>query len=116
MTAALPSESARRAELLEKLLRKRRQEQQSNDQIVAQPIQVGTQTTELYNDAQAMLDKLIAEKWLTAKGVIGFWPAAQVGDDIEVYAETGTMKRKPVATLRNLRQQVDKPVESEVTE
>jgi 5-methyltetrahydrofolate--homocysteine methyltransferase len=72
---------------------------------------VGTQATELYNDAQAMLDKLIAEKWLTAKGVIGFWPAAQSGDDIEVYAEAGTTKRKPVATLRHLRQQVDKPVE-----
>ncbi|APG02688.1 methionine synthase [Luteibacter rhizovicinus DSM 16549] len=72
---------------------------------------VGTQATELYNDAQAMLDTLIAEKWLTAKGVIGFWPAAQSGDDIEVYAETGTAKRKPVATLRHLRQQVDKPVE-----
>jgi len=72
---------------------------------------VGAQATELYNDAQAMLDKLIAEKWLTAKGVIGFWPAAQVGDDIEVYAETGTTKRKPMATLRHLRQQVDKPVE-----
>ena len=72
---------------------------------------VGKQATELYNDAQAMLDKLIAEKWLTAKGVIGFWPAAQVGDDIEVYAETGTAKRKPLATLRHLRQQVDKPVE-----
>ncbi|PTR25462.1 methionine synthase (B12-dependent) [Luteibacter sp. OK325] len=72
---------------------------------------VGVQATELYNDAQAMLDKLIAEKWLTAKGVIGFWPAAQVGDDIEVYAEVGTAKRKPVATLRHLRQQVDKPVE-----
>jgi 5-methyltetrahydrofolate--homocysteine methyltransferase len=72
---------------------------------------VGTQATELYNDAQAMLDKLIAEKWLTAKGVIGFWPAAQTGDDIEVYAETGTAKRKPIATLRHLRQQVDKPVE-----
>ena len=72
---------------------------------------VGVQATELYNDAQAMLDKLIAEKWLTAKGVIGFWPAAQVGDDIEVYAETGTTKRKPMATLRHLRQQVDKPVE-----
>jgi 5-methyltetrahydrofolate--homocysteine methyltransferase len=72
---------------------------------------VGMQATELYNDAQAMLDKLIAEKWLTAKGVIGFWPAAQTGDDIEVYAETGTAKRKPIATLRHLRQQVDKPVE-----
>ncbi|TCV97035.1 methionine synthase (B12-dependent) [Luteibacter rhizovicinus] len=76
---------------------------------------VGVQATELYNDAQRMLDKLIAEKWLTAKGVIGFWPAAHHGDDIEVYAEpgtgTGTGKRKPIATLRHLRQQVDKPVE-----
>ena len=72
---------------------------------------VGPQATELYNDAQAMLDKLIAGKWLTAKGVIGFWPAAQVGDDIEVYAEGGTGKRKPLAVLHHLRQQVDKPVE-----
>jgi 5-methyltetrahydrofolate--homocysteine methyltransferase len=72
---------------------------------------VGPQATELYNDAQAMLDTLIAEKWLTAKGVIGFWPAAQVGDDIEVYADEGTGKRKPLATLHHLRQQADKPVE-----
>ncbi|WP_285403142.1 methionine synthase [Luteibacter sp. ME-Dv--P-043b] len=72
---------------------------------------VGTQASELYTDAQAMLDRLIAEKWLTAKGVIGFWPAAQVGDSIEVYAEPGTGKRKPMAVLHHLRQQVDKPVE-----
>ncbi|MGE7138327.1 methionine synthase [Luteibacter sp. NPDC031894] len=72
---------------------------------------VGAQASELYADAQAMLDKLIAEKWLTARGVIGFWPAAGHGDDIEVYATTGTGKRKPVAILHHLRQQVDKPVE-----
>ncbi|MET4676694.1 MULTISPECIES: methionine synthase [unclassified Luteibacter] len=72
---------------------------------------VGTQASELYTDAQAMLDRLIAEKWLTAKGVIGFWPAAQVGDSIEVYAEPGTGKRKPMAMLHHLRQQVDKPAE-----
>ncbi|KAF1005224.1 MAG: Methionine synthase [Luteibacter sp.] len=70
---------------------------------------VGTQASELYRDAQNMLDRLIAEKWLTAKGVIGFWPAAQVGDDIEIYAEPS--QRKPRVTLRHLRQQVDKPVE-----
>jgi 5-methyltetrahydrofolate--homocysteine methyltransferase len=78
--------------------------------ILTDPV-VGTQATELYADAQAMLDKLIAEKWLTAKGVIGFWPAAQVGDSLEVYPEPGTGKRKPVAMLHHLRQQVDKPVE-----
>ena len=72
---------------------------------------VGAQASELYRDAQAMLDTLIAQKWLTARGVIGFWPAAQVGDDIEVYDAPGTGKRKPLATLRHLRQQVDKPVE-----
>ncbi len=72
---------------------------------------VGPQATELYNDAQAMLDKLIAGKWLTAKGVIGFWPAAQSGDDIEVYADAGTGKRKAMTVLHHLRQQVDKPAD-----
>jgi len=70
---------------------------------------VGAQATELFNDAQAMLDRIVAEKWLTAKGVIGFWPAAQSGDDIEVYAEPG--QRKPMAVLHHLRQQVDKPAD-----
>jgi 5-methyltetrahydrofolate--homocysteine methyltransferase len=46
---------------------------------------VGTQASELFADAQAMLDKIIAEKWLTARAVIGLWPAANVGDDVEVY-------------------------------
>jgi 5-methyltetrahydrofolate--homocysteine methyltransferase len=72
---------------------------------------VGAQASELYKDAQAMLDTLIAEKWLTAKGVIGFWPAAGHGDDIEVYAEPGGGRRKPIATLHHLRQQAEKPAE-----
>ncbi|WP_201315657.1 methionine synthase [Dyella sp. EPa41] len=67
---------------------------------------VGKQARELFNDAQAMLDRLIADKWLTARGVIGFWPAAGHGDDIEVQLENGR-----TATLHHLRQQVDKPVE-----
>jgi len=67
---------------------------------------VGTQATELFKDAQVMLDKLIAEKWLTARGVIGFWPAASVGDDIVLTNEHG----KSVA-LHHLRQQADKPVD-----
>ena len=37
---------------------------------------VGTQASELYRDARAMLDRIVAEKWLTARGVIGFWPRA----------------------------------------
>jgi 5-methyltetrahydrofolate--homocysteine methyltransferase len=49
---------------------------------------VGVEATRLFADAQAMLDKLIGEKLLTANGVIGFWPAAQVNDDdVEVYAD-----------------------------
>ena len=45
---------------------------------------VGKQARELFDDAQAMLKRIVDEKWLTARGVIGFWPAARVGDDVEV--------------------------------
>jgi len=45
---------------------------------------VGAQATELFNDAQKILTKIVDEKWLRAKAVIGFWPAARVGDDIEI--------------------------------
>ncbi len=66
---------------------------------------VGKQATELFADAQAMLDKIIAERWLTARAVIGFWPASRVGDDIEIQTPTGTQR------LHHLRQQAEKPVE-----
>ena len=75
---------------------------------------VGPQATDLFADARAMLERIIAEKWLTARAVIGLWPAASVGDDIEVYAVPASPKAartKPIATLHCLRQQVDKPVE-----
>ncbi|HEX6613768.1 MAG TPA: methionine synthase [Rhodanobacteraceae bacterium] len=68
---------------------------------------VGAQARELFNDAQAMLDKLIAEKWLTARAVIGLWPANSVGDDVEIRAEEG----KPPVVAHHLRQQADKPPE-----
>ncbi len=70
---------------------------------------VGAQATELFHDAQAMLDKIIAEKWLTARAVIGLWPAANVGDDVDVYTDTSRTVR--LATLCSLRQQADKPPE-----
>ena len=41
----------------------------------------------LCEDAEAMLKRLIDERWLTANGVIGFWPANAVGDDVELYAD-----------------------------
>jgi 5-methyltetrahydrofolate--homocysteine methyltransferase len=67
---------------------------------------VGKQAAELFADAQAMLDKIIAERWLTARGVIGFWPAHSVGDDIVVMP--GDKKSR---ALHHLRQQAEKPVE-----
>jgi 5-methyltetrahydrofolate--homocysteine methyltransferase len=58
----------------------------------------------LFADAQAMLDQLIAEKWLTANGVIGLFPANRLGeDDIEVY--TDESRSQVATTLFNLRQQ-----------
>ncbi|MFC0773927.1 methionine synthase [Terrimonas alba] len=64
---------------------------------------VGKEATKLYNDANALIDKIIAEKWLTPKGVIGFWPASGVGaDTIEVKSEKSEVK------LESLRQQIKK--------
>ena len=66
---------------------------------------VGSQATELYRDARAMLAQIIDEKWLQARAVFGLWPANSVGDDVRVHHPDGE------ATLHFLRQQVDKPVE-----
>jgi 5-methyltetrahydrofolate--homocysteine methyltransferase len=63
----------------------------------------GETARKLYDDAQEMLDTAIKEKWLTANGVIGFFPANAVGDDIEVYADD--TRTEVLTTLRNLRQQ-----------
>jgi 5-methyltetrahydrofolate--homocysteine methyltransferase len=51
-----------------------------------------------------MLKQLIAENWLTANGVVGFWPANSVGDDIALYADNTRKKR--LATLHTIRQQM----------
>lgn len=63
----------------------------------------GEAARKLYDDAQEMLDTTIKEKWLTANGVIGFFPANAVGDDIEVY--TDDSRTEVLTTLYNLRQQ-----------
>ncbi|MGE0061800.1 MAG: methionine synthase [Xanthobacteraceae bacterium] len=60
----------------------------------------------LYDDALAMLRQIVEEKWFTARGVIGFWPANAQGDDILVYADEA--RKTPVATLHTLRQQLAK--------
>ncbi|MCG6971255.1 MAG: methionine synthase [Gammaproteobacteria bacterium] len=62
----------------------------------------------LFQEAQAMLETIIAEKWLRAKAVIGLFPANCVGeDDIEVY--TDDARKQVLMTLHNLRQQQQKP-------
>lgn len=62
---------------------------------------VGAEATKLYSDAKAILQKIIDEKWLTAKAVIGIWPANAVGDDIELYTdETRTTVLETIHTLR----------------
>ena len=67
---------------------------------------VGEQATALYRDARAMLDRIVAEKWLRASAVFGLWPASAVGDDVELALSDGT-----AATFHFLRQQADKPAE-----
>jgi 5-methyltetrahydrofolate--homocysteine methyltransferase len=71
---------------------------------------VGPQATELFADAQSMLDKIIAERWLTARAVIGFWPAHSHGDDITLHVQDDAKGPSRVA-LHHLRQQAEKPVE-----
>lgn len=68
---------------------------------------VGEAARSLFADAQAMLKKIMDEKLLTARAVIGFWPAARTNaDDITVYDND---KQSPLATLHHIRQQMDKP-------
>jgi len=69
---------------------------------------VGEHARELFNDAQAMLKRIVDEKLLTARATIGFWPATRInGDDIAVYADEE--KTEQLATLHHLRQQTEKP-------
>jgi 5-methyltetrahydrofolate--homocysteine methyltransferase len=64
----------------------------------------GEAARNLFDDAQALLKQLIAEEWLVANGVVGFWPANSVGDDIEIYSDES--RKKKIATLHTLRQQM----------
>ncbi len=65
---------------------------------------VGKEATRLYRDAQQMLKKIVEEKWLSAKAVIGFWPANSQVDDILLKDEAG----QPLMTLHHLRQQLER--------
>jgi len=64
---------------------------------------VGAEAKKLFADAQAMLNRIVSEKWLTANGVVGLWPANAVGDDMEVYDPTDPTKS--IGKFHSLRQQ-----------
>ncbi|RWX78527.1 methionine synthase [Neorhizobium lilium] len=66
----------------------------------------GEAARQLYADAQAMLEKIIGEKWFRPRAVIGFWPANSVGDDINLF--TGEDRSQELATFYTLRQQLSK--------
>jgi 5-methyltetrahydrofolate--homocysteine methyltransferase len=67
---------------------------------------VGLEAKKLYDEARILLNKIIADKSLQAKGVIGFWPANSVGDDIELY--TDESRTQVYKTIHTLRQQSEK--------
>ena len=67
---------------------------------------VGEAARSLKADADAMLEKIISEKWLTARAVIGFWPANSNGDDVQIYGTDG--KNAHIADVHFLRQQMSK--------
>nr|XP_012315331.1 methionine synthase isoform X4 [Aotus nancymaae] len=70
---------------------------------------VGDEAKKVYNDAQNMLNTLISQKKLQARGVVGFWPAQSVQDDIHLYAEGAVPQAaEPIATFYGLRQQAEK--------
>jgi 5-methyltetrahydrofolate--homocysteine methyltransferase len=66
----------------------------------------GAAARQLFEDAQAMVAKIIEEKWFRPRAVVGFWPANAVGDDIRLF--TGEDRSEELATLFTLRQQLSK--------
>ena len=67
---------------------------------------VGESARGLFDDAQAMLRQIVDEKWLTAKAVVGFWPAAREGDDVILY--DNEKRDVELSKVHFLRQQVQK--------
>lgn len=67
---------------------------------------MGDEATRLYQDANQLLDRIEKEKLLEANGILGFYPANSVGDDIEVYKDES--RKEILAIFRNLRNQVSK--------
>ncbi len=68
---------------------------------------VGETSRQVFADGQAMLERIVEEKWLTANGVFGIFPANAVGDDVEIYADESRQSVRLV--WHNLRQQQVRP-------
>ena len=67
---------------------------------------LGDSARALLADARAMLERIVAERWLEARGVIGFWPANAEGDDVVLYADEA--RRRELVRFHFLRQQIKK--------
>jgi 5-methyltetrahydrofolate--homocysteine methyltransferase len=65
---------------------------------------LGEAARSLYDDARAMLERMIGERWFQARAIVGFWPANSEGDDILLF--NSEARNKPVAALHTLRQQL----------
>jgi 5-methyltetrahydrofolate--homocysteine methyltransferase len=81
-------------------------EMKGNFPDILQDEKAGEQARKLFDDANQLLDKIISEKLITAKGVSGLFPANAAGDDIELYSDQS--RKKVIATFHTLRQQSKK--------
>ena len=67
---------------------------------------MGGAARDLFSDAKAMLERIIEEEWIQAHGVVGFWPANSLGDDIVVYNDDS--RKTTEAVFHTLRQEIAK--------
>jgi 5-methyltetrahydrofolate--homocysteine methyltransferase len=69
--------------------------------------EIGEQARELFDDAQELLDEIVAKNLLMARGLFAFWPANSVGDDVDLYVDE--RRTQKLAIFHFLRQQMQKP-------
>jgi 5-methyltetrahydrofolate--homocysteine methyltransferase len=74
--------------------------------ILTDPV-LGPAAGSLFRDARQLLDRIVNDRLLRARGVLGFFPANSSGDDIEVYADSSRSERR--AVIHTIRQQMTKP-------
>jgi 5-methyltetrahydrofolate--homocysteine methyltransferase len=68
---------------------------------------VGVEARKLYDDARRLLDDIVSNKRFHARGILGFWPANRMGEDIQLYSDR--VATVPLAVFHALRQQMKKP-------